>query len=306
MESRRVYLVLDKLSPRLRGAVSVILIVMGYLFQLTTTNILAGLPFIVACLVLNLMSGISVKRIRPKDLKWQVVTPDRIDQVLTQCERIKKFRSHSVVSAVVFFIIIVVFLSVITPFFIRMFARLPFALIAAVINAAILFVGLALTGRRSAWMPPALDIKAKIVKRILESPFIKNDPSIQALPYLEIGETANGSFPNDTRLLLKFKDAAKEFIGVQGQISINSVKSRDYPYFYIVIIARPEFNLHDRYEKQALENIVVERKKSGDVDVLVMRQKTTKTSGYYTNPAVQDYILKCGIAAAKSLFGIII
>ncbi len=301
MEDRRVYLILDAISPRLRGTVSVMLIVMGYLFQLTTTNILAGLPFVIACLVLNLMKSISIKRIRPKDLNWQEVTPDRIDQVLAQCERIKKFKSHGAISAVISFIIVVVFLSFIAPFLIHMFARISFSLIAAIVNAAILFLGIAVSGRRSAWMPQALDIKTKIVKRILESPFVKDDPSIQAVPYLEIGETADGSFPNDTRLLLKFKDAAKEFIGLQGQISINSVKSRDYPYFYVVIIARPEFNLYDKYKKQALKKIVVERKKSGEVDVLVIRQKTTKTSGYHTNTAVQDYILKSGIAAVKDL-----
>ncbi|KPK67969.1 hypothetical protein AMJ87_12585 [candidate division WOR_3 bacterium SM23_60] len=301
MEDRRVYLVLDAISPRLRGTVSVMLIVMGYLIQLTTTNILIGLPFVIACLVLNLLKSISIKRIRPKDLNWQEVTPDRIGQVLAQCERIKKFRNHSTLSAVIFFIIVVVFLSFIAPFLIHMFARISFPLLAAIVNAVILFLGLAVSGRRNAWMPPALDIKAKIVKRMLESPSIKDDPSLQAVPYLEMGETADGAFPNDTRLLLKFKDAAKEFIGLQGQISINSVKSRNYPYFYVVIIARPEFNLYDKYKKQALKNIVVERKKSGEVDVLVMRQKTTKTSGYHTNTAVQDYILKSGIAAAKSL-----
>ncbi len=299
MEDHRVYLLFDKISPRLRSVVSIMFIVIGYLFQLTSKNILAGFPFIIACLILNLMKNVSVKRVRPKDLNWQEVTPDRIDQVLEQCERIKKFRSHNAVSAVVFFVIVVFFLSFVTPFLIHMFARLPFPLIAAVVNAVILFLGLALSGRRSAWMPHALDIKTKIVKRMIESPLIKDDPALQVIPYLEMGETVNGSFPNDTRLLLRFTGAPKEFIGLQGQISINSVKSRNYPYFYVVVIARPEFNLFGKYKRQTLDKIVVERKKTGEVDVIVIRQKTTKTSGYHTNEATQDYILETGIKVVK-------
>lgn len=278
------------------------LIVIGYLFQLTSRNILAGFPFIIACLVLNLMKNVSIKRVRPKDLNWQEVTPDRIDQVLDQCKRIKKFRSHNTVPAVIFFVIVVFFLYLIAPFLIRMFASISFPVIAAVVNAVILFLGLGLSGRRSAWMPHALDIKTRIVKRMIESPLIKDDPAMQAVPYLEMGETVDGSFPNDTRLLLKFTGAPQEFIGLQGQISINSVKSRNYPYFYVVVIARPDFNLFGKYKRQTLDKIVVERKKTGEVDVIVIRQKTTKTSGYHTNEATQDYILKTGIEVVKDLF----
>jgi hypothetical protein len=185
--------------------------------------------------------------------------------------------------------------------FLKELLSIPFPLIAAIINAAILFTGLALGGRKSAWMPYALDIKTAIIKRILDSPITKNDPSLQAVPYLEMGATKQGLFPHDTRILIKFQDAPQEFIGLQGQISINTVKSRNYPYFYVVLIARPEFNLLEKCGAPSLDNLVIEHKKTGEVDVVVIRQRTTKTSGYHTDVNVQDYILAAGIKLAKGL-----
>jgi len=279
---------------------SVLLIGVGFLFQMTTRNILAGLPFIIACLIFNLLKGISIKRISAKKLIWQEVTPAKVDQVLQQCQRIKKFRSKNagcLVVALVLFIFGICFGMPILPLLIN----LPFGFLATLVNAIILFGGLALSGRKTAWMPQALDIKAGIVKRMLSSSLIKGDPNIQAIPYLEIGETKEGSFPNDTRLLVRFKDAPKDFIGLQGQISINSVKGRPYPYFYVVLIAKHSFNLLEKFGKRSFDKLVVERKKTGEVDVIVVRQRTTKTSGYHTNVKVQDYTLKTGLKVAKSL-----
>jgi hypothetical protein len=254
--------------------VSVLLIGVGFLLQITTRNILAGLPLIIACLILNLLKGISVKRVKAKKLTWQEVTPLKIDQVIEQCKRIKKFRSKGVGCFIAVILFLIFGFSFGAPF-LALFVHLPFALCATVVNAIILFGGLAFSGRKSAWMPRALDIKAGIVKRLLGSSLIKGDPNFQAIPY--------------------------DFIGLQGQISINSVKGRPYPYFYIVLIAKHSFNLLKKFGKKSFEKLVVERKKTGEVDVVVIRQRTTKTSGYHTNVKVQDYTLETGLKVAKSL-----
>ena len=300
MEDNKVYLILDKISPRLRGVLSVLLIAVGFLFQLTSKNILFGLPFIVACLILNLLKGISIKRVRTKKIEWQEVTPAKIEKVLAQCKRIKKFRSHDASCIIIVFIFFIFALSFGIPF-LNLITSVSFPVLAAVINAAILFGGLALSGRKSAWMPYALDIKAEIVKRMVNSPLIANDPQLQAVPYLEIGEGKDGSFPNDTRFLVRFKDAPEEFIGLQGQISINAVKGRAFPYFYVVLVAKHPFKLFEKFDKHTLKKIVIERKKTGEVDVIVIRQHTTKTSGYHTNTKVQDYIFENSIRLAKNL-----
>ncbi len=301
MKEHRTYLIFDKITPRLRVAVTIVLIGVGYLFQLTSRNIFAGLPFIIACLILNLLKGISIKRVRAGKLKWQEVTPDRIGQVLAHCKKIKKFRSSDAGCFIVALFFIVIGFAFGVPL-LTAIASLPFSLTAATINAVILFAGLAFSGRKSAWMPHALDIKAEIVQRMLGSTIVKGDPDLQPVPYLEIGEHKGGTFPNNTRFLIRFKDAPKDFIGLQGQISINTVKSKPYPYFYVVLVAKHEFKLFERFGKHSLNKLVIERKKTSEVDVIVIRQHTTKTSGYYTNENIQDYILKNGVKLAKTLF----
>ena len=301
MKERRVYLIFDKITPQLRNGLSVLLIVTGFLFQLSSKNILAGMPFIIACIIINLMKGISIKKVRTGSLKWQEVTPEKIDQVLAHCKKIKKFRSHDLQYMIGCLFVMIFVLSFGVPFIVSMGVHIPFALTAVIVNAIILFLGLTLSGRRSAWMPSDLDIKSKIVKRILDSPMIKNKPSLQAVPYLEMAKAKDGSLPFDARILIKFKDAPGEFIGLQGQISINRVKSRAYPYFYVVLIAKHEFNLFEKFGKHLIDKLVIERKKTEEVDVIVIRQRTTKTSGYHTNESTQDYILLNSIKLASGL-----
>ena len=303
MNEPRVYLLLDKISARWRGVASAILILAGFLIQLSTKSILAGMPFVVLCLLLNLIRGISIKKPQSADLVWNEVTPDRIDEVLEHCRRVKKFRSRNLGCFIAF---IVVFLFLI-GFLFPLIEEIPlsFAMTATLVNAFVLFFGLAMSGRKSAWMPRALDIKTEIVREIMRSPVVKNDPAIVSAPYLETGQTAEGSFPNDVRILLRLKDAPETFVGLQGQISLNVVKSTTYPYFYTVIIARHEFGLLTKYKalNVKLDNITLETKKTDEVDVIVIRQTTTKTSGYHTNSEVQQYILSKSIELTKNLLG---
>lgn len=302
MEDANAYLILDKIGPRLRGAVSALLIVSGFLLQLSTHNILAGMPFIVMCVLLNLIRGVAIKKVVTEALQWQEVTPDKIEQVLEHCRRIKKFRSQNI-GCFIGLVVAIIFLG---GFLFPLLEEisLPFPVVATIVNALILFAGLILSGRKSAWMPNALDVKVEIVADIVNSPLIKKDPGLQAIPFLEIGRAEKGTYPNDARVLIKFKDAPEEFIGMQGQISINTVKSKGYPYFYVVFIARQAFRLFDRFKsaKAGLGSLTVEQKKTSEVDVIVLRQTTTKTSGYHTDERMREYILTGGIKAAKVLF----
>ncbi len=301
MEDSSAYLILDKIGPRARGAVSTLLIVCGFLLQLSARNILAGMPFILLCVLLNLIRSISVKRVSAANLQWQDVTPQKIGQVLEHCEKIKRFRKQNIGCFIGLVIGVIFFGGFLFP--ILEDISLPFPLIATMVNAFVLFGGLILSGRKGAWMPDSLDIKAEITMNIIDSDMIKGDPGLQAMPFLEMGSAAQGTFPNDARVLIKFRDAPEDFIGLQGQISINKVKGRSFPYFYGVIIARPEFGLFKRFKglKSDLDKLTVEQKKTNEVDVIVLRQTTTKTSGYHTDERMREYILKQGIKIAKNL-----
>lgn len=301
MDDPKVHLLFDKIGPRARALASALLIFAGFAFQLGTKNILAGMPFIVACAVLNATRGVSVKKVTPEKMAWEEVTGPKIAEVLEHCGRVKKFSSSNLGCCLGLVILAGFFVLVFSP--LVEWGSLPFALTATAVNAFILFGGLILSGRKSAWVPRGLEAKARIVQAVMASPLVKKDAELAAAPYLEIGRVGDATFPNDARVMIRFKGAPDEFIGLQGQISINTVRSRDYPYFYIVLLARPAFHLFERFKAVQPDpgGLTVEEKKTEEVDVLVLRQTTTKTSGYHTDEKMQEYILKEGIKTAKCL-----
>jgi len=297
MAEPRSYVILDNIKPPLRNVLTFLLLALGYLLQVNTRSVFPGLPFIAACLIVNLIKGVSVPQQQAVKLEWQEVTPVKLTQAYEHCRKLRKFQSANIGCIVAVFFFIGWFAVFMMPFF-----RWPITLRAAILDAVILIAGLAFSGRKSVWMPPGLEIKADIVRRFLASPLVTKDPELQALPYLEIGQTkTGGTFPNDARFMIRFKDAPENFIGLQGQISINAVKSTQYPYFYVVIIAKPDFQVFKKFGKPTLKNITIENKETGEVNVIVIRQFTTQTSGYHTNTATQEAILAAGIKAVKGM-----
>jgi len=297
MAEPRSYLILDNIKPPLRNILTFLLLALGYLLQVNTRSVFPGLPFILLCLVVNLIKGVSVPRAEAVKLEWQEVTPAKLTQAYEHCQKIKRFQSGNLGCVVAVFFFIGWFAIFMMPVL-----RWPITLRAAILDAVILIAGLAFSGRKSAWMPPGLEIKTDIVRRFLASPLLTKDPELQTLPYLEIGQSkTGGTFPNDARFMIRFKGAPEDFIGLQGQISINSVKSTQYPYFYVVIIAKSGFQLFKKFGKPTLKNIAIENKETGEVDVIVIRQFTTQTSGYHTNTATQEAILAAGIKTVKGM-----
>jgi hypothetical protein len=122
------------------------------------------------------------------------------------------------------------------------------------------------------------------------------------MPFLEVGQTkTGGTFPNDARLMVRFNQAPEDFIGVQFQISINNVKSTQYPYLYAVILAKPGFKLRDKFKDPKIDNLIMENEEADEADVIVIRQFTTQTSGYHTDTKTQEYIVSGCIQAVKDM-----
>ncbi len=290
----QAYLLFDRVNPLLRSIVSAALIMIAFVFQLTSKNFFVGLPFLIGCLLINLIRGVSIKTLKAREKKWEEVTPDRIQTVYDQALRVKKFRSSDVGVGC---LIAIGFLSI----FVLPTRIIPFTAMIIILDTIVLFAGLMLSGRKSAWMVRGLDLKSEIILRLLNSEVIKGDAEIKAIPLLEIGQDPKGAFPLDARLKLKFVNAPEDFLGLQGQISLNSVKAKDYPYFYCVLVGKKSFGLLDKIGAPTLEKLVIEEEREADVDVVVIRQKTTKTSGYYTDKNSQDYILFNSIKLAKQL-----
>ena len=108
--------------------------------------------------------------------------------------------------------------------------------------------------------------------------------------------------PEDVKIRVKIQKQHPDFLGFYGQIVTNMVGSTTYPYFYVVLVAKQGYGLQQAFNSyMAARKIIKEYKIQGDVEVFVIRQTTTKTTGYHTNQKTQDYILLNSIRLTKQL-----
>ena len=104
---------------------------------------------------------------------------------------------------------------------------------------------------------------------------------------------SKGEVPRDVKAVVRFAKGPEEFLGLQMQIAINSVQGKDYPYFYCVLVAKENLGQFVENHLDAPPGgIVLEPKYQDGVYVAVMRQATTKNSGYHTD-----------LKAAAKIFG---
>ncbi len=74
-------------------------------------------------------------------------------------------------------------------------------------------------------------------------------------------------------------------LGLYGQVVINAVQGKSYPYFYVVLVAENGSKLKRLYlHYTPPSGIISVFKSQAKVDVFIVRQKTSKTSGYHTKP----------------------
>ena len=113
--------------------------------------------------------------------------------------------------------------------------------------------------------------------------------------------------PIGARVFVRFPDGPEDFLGLQYQVAINEVQGSNYPYLYAVIVAQKSFRLLDEplaeYRRRLTpanepggllgflgltstkDRLTIEEGREDEVDVIIIRQHTTKQSGYHTTPA---------------------
>jgi hypothetical protein len=92
--------------------------------------------------------------------------------------------------------------------------------------------------------------------------------------------------PSDIKIKINPPAPSEKFLGIYGQCSLNNVSGVFYPYLYYVIVFKKGFNLKDKIESilGSNKNITCEFTTTADAEVLIIRQTTSKTSGYQTKP----------------------
>jgi hypothetical protein len=166
------------------------------------------------------------------------------------------------------------------------------------VDAAILLFPHWYTGKRDILSKPKLLQKIRLIKKLLRNV----ESSLQeqhTIEYFMLLKGKHTKVPNDIKFRVGFENQHPDFLGFYGQIVTNSVSGKVYPYFYVVLVAKKGYGLKrafDRYSPS--RKITKEFKKQGDVEVLVIRQTTTRTSGYYTNNRTMQRIFLEGLNVA--------
>lgn len=299
--------VLKKLSYSNRMIFYMILLAAGLLLQVFTLQVWPGAIFLVCATILTLVRGYD-SRVRLKafnaDSTWTQVDMNRIYQIEKLDEKITKWDKDAID------------ISNGRGFIVFLLASLGLIIASALINstsacrqtgaifiadAIILVLPLWFNGIRRILKQDNLRIKIGIIRQ-LEAYFqtIKKDNE-KFNPSLMLAKDRTGkSIPTDCRFTITFDNMPRDFYGIQAQINLNVVEGTSYPYFYCVIAAKPNFGLAQYINKISVpKGITIEFDKDSSAEVIVIRQYTTKTSGYHTKINACKRILERAVSAAR-------
>jgi hypothetical protein len=268
---------------------------LGFILQYATTLWFGGV-FLLVGTVLSLVRGYSnIPEERETKKEWRAADRETLEKIL-QINQAAKRWDHSFIDITCGRGFLILFILALT---VAVLAHQLFSMgeewlaTALIVDSVILLLPHWITGVRRILTNPPLIIK---IEHFLDAwDTWKKDPreaeTMQG--QIQIQQLPQGEIPLDVKLILNSNAAGREFLGLQFQISFNHVEGSDYPYFYCVLVARPAFNLIKRYDrtdptkKAAPYDVMIEVSHEGadNVDVIVIRQQTTKTSGYHTKKA---------------------
>jgi hypothetical protein len=144
-------------------------------------------------------------------------------------------------------------------------------------------------------------LKSDLIKRLLRHKDIASRVQHHEVEYFMLLKgTDEQKVPEDVKFRINIHNQLPDFLGLYGQIVINRVGDKKYPYFYVVLVAKKGYGLKTAFTSyHPPSGIIKEFKVEDDVEVLVIRQKTTRTSGYHTKGRTIRQIFLEGLNMAE-------
>ncbi|MPM14765.1 hypothetical protein SDC9_61129 [bioreactor metagenome] len=279
-----------RMSNILRLLIFIALFGGGIILQALTGNFWAGAVFIICASLLLINKGVDTRLHIERyhhNTEWKTSSREQIEDIIRMDKKLKRwdrtgFEVTSCLGGFLFmvvlsvgFIIIAIglgerdnnvvffggdFVMLFTPHFMSGFKRYDMA------------------GRVILYAKNCLQAAEMIIE-------LDKSVNISYMTLLAENATSKAMYPKEVKLKMTMANAPEEFLGCYGQLSINKVGSTDYPYFYTVLIFKPEFNLRKKFSGIRLRTDAMLKEYSTEqgVEVLVLRQVTTRTSGYSTN-----------------------
>ncbi|OGR45101.1 MAG: hypothetical protein A2X35_10085 [Elusimicrobia bacterium GWA2_61_42] len=287
-----------------------------------TAGFWPGYALLVLGLLLGVNSGYNSSPARTGEESWERVTPDAYEKVKLKAEQLKAWDEDlfdgTSTLGLAGFGVTAALCAGLYAWAAGTWSFPPGYWVYFALDGAVLLLPLWFVGTRGYLKKDKLIIKIGMLEEVMAA--LKDPSDVQVQPMLSLAPTASGGKePGDARLMLKLVGAPKEFYGIQVQLSINSVQGKDFPYLYCVLIAKNGSGLLGGWEPLAAQpersfftglvgsifgqignfgspELVYEPSSAGEVDIMVVRQRTTRATGYHTAPAaaltVVDYSLK--------------
>lgn len=295
-----VFLVWQSLPYVPRVALSFLLILGGLAVQVYTESLWYGLAPIALGNLLLLVRGydnrVDLKRFSP-GAEWEKVDRKKLDQVIELDKNIRRW-DRSLIDIT------------------NVWGALLFVLaVAGLVTAAILLTGIGrilaidamvlllphwVTGVRSVLRLPQVVVRAEAISKVLDGGAeMIGDDKVEILVLFKGKEVL---LPEDVKFRISFPGQDEGFLGLYGQVVINNVQGRSYPYFYVVMVARKDYGLREAYKRLSPPgNIIKEIDDEDEVEFIVIRQETTRTSGYHTKPADAMAVFIAGYQFARDV-----
>lgn len=304
MKSERgtlVFLLFKPIPYSLRIILSLALIIGGLVIQYYSFNILPGAILVLAGNLLTLVKGFDNRlkfgKYNPYE-KWERVSPEQVRNIIELHRKMKIWDKSllDITNGAGFFVFLLVFLFAVILGVAGIINYNKVFIILA-INILLLIIPHWFTGVRKIFTIPILVQKINILTELVSS-FSKqlNSFQLEYLVYLKGENETAKVIPQDIKIKVLPEKEKEGFLGMYAQISMNDVNGAPYPYFYIVLVAKKGFGLHSLSEQYSPpKNIIKEFKLQKDVEVFVVRQYTTKTTGYHTKAKAIQAIFTEGL-----------
>lgn len=297
------------LPYNIRITITIILLLTGFFLQLYFWNLFYGLPFLLIGIGLVLVKGYD-SRIRLKsfdlDPNWKTVTLEKITELENLRKQTRKWDRDALdISNALgaFTFILLGALLLVIALILGLWSKDYRTSLFLIVDATIVLVPLWFSGIKFILKQPNLAIRVKLILKLHEAFAEIKKSGEEFKPALLLSRGADGqSVPVDARFTVVFPSAPEGFYGLQAQINLNVVQGHSYPYFYCVLAARPGFGMKSIQDKiNTTSTIICEFQQSEKAEVLVIRQKTTRKSGYYTKDKQCLEILETALEGGREI-----
>lgn len=306
------FFIAKSLPYRERMVISFLLIIFGLTIQffMPAETLLMyfwlGSLFIFAGVLMILTKGFDNKpKLSGENSEWKPTTVEQLDRILAMKKQMKQWDSDAVDITNVRGFFMLAGISAFGIFFAMIFgAEYPGVLLAAITDGAVMFFPFWVTGVRSILTNDDLIIKVDLIKTVYSYFDLAKKEGEEFQFQMQTTQALKGSgdAPSDIKAMIVFHKAPPEFLGLQMQVSLNSVQGASYPYFYCVLVAKQGFGKLDAQNiAGAPKGVIVECKIENDVEIAVIRQQTTRTSGYHTKEKIVRQIFMFALEQARKV-----